>query len=467
MLEKRFYAVSPQAFTADGTVNGVITIAANACTLFKVKMRVILKATGLPNLELEIKEIDRNDNIQVGPFPNKLGVPGQNTGITARTDVSAYTVALGAVIFADEQKRPSIDNIEIVRATYEEEPTVAVRSIMVDPCGNLVGPNNPLPVSFEGGGLAADVNIHDASGNPYTPANPLPVVIEDANLNVTLGAVRITACDNDPKLGDIHSSVRISDCANDLKINPDGSINVIIEPTPASGAENITVVYNETAIVASGVSTNIINYSVPVGPTLAIDRVLVSGENIARYDILVNGIYIATQRTCFGSDLSRTIEFIGSDGSGYQLNAGDVVTVVVLHTRPYTAIFEATLELIANPAIIPGEHPTYVYHAVTSCVAGTTYSIATYTVLPGRTSTLQRVLVSGENIARYDVYLNAGSIATQRTCFGGDLDGLFEFMGWNGGGVPLNPGDTITVKVLHNRPFTANFEATIEAIEYV
>src|ERR1019366_9582142 len=103
MLEKRFYAVPPQLFTADGTTEGVITIAANACILFKVKMRVILTATGLPNLLLEIKEIDNEENIQVGPIAGTLKVPGANTGITARTDISAYTVALNAAVMADEQ----------------------------------------------------------------------------------------------------------------------------------------------------------------------------------------------------------------------------------------------------------------------------------------------------------------------------------------------------------------------------
>jgi len=430
MLEKRFYAVPPQLFTADGTTSGVITIAGHACSLFKVKQHVILKATGLPNLTLEVKEIDNEDNVQVGPFPS----PGKPASIDSRTDISAYTVALGATISANEQKRPAIDWAEAMRAMYEEEPTVAMRSILVDECGDKYNDDNPLPVAFDG-----TINIAD---------------------------VRVSACDNDPNPGDIHSSIRISDCTNDLKINADGSINVNVEVPPLADLENITLRYDETAAVASGVSTAIITYVTPVGPPVAISRVLVSGENIARYDIAVNGAPIATQRTCFGSDLSRTIEFNGSDGSGYDLAVGDVVTVTVLHNRPYTAIFEATLELVANPILVPGEHPSYTYNEITGAVSGTTYTIATYTVLPGRTATLQRVLTSGENIARYDVFINAGPVATQRTCFGGDLDALFEFMGWNGGGLPLSAGDTVTVKVVHNRPASVSFEATIEAIEY-
>src|ERR1700677_5024221 len=95
MLEKRFYAVPPQLFTANGTASGVVTIASGACALFKVKQKVYIEATGLPELTLEIKEIDSEDNIQVGPIAGSLGAPGSNTantGIGARTDISLYTV---------------------------------------------------------------------------------------------------------------------------------------------------------------------------------------------------------------------------------------------------------------------------------------------------------------------------------------------------------------------------------------
>ena len=170
MFEKRFAAVPPQFFTADGTASGLITIARDACILFKVKQKVILTANTLPNIELEIKEIDSNNNIYVGPKAGTLGAPNSNTGISARTDISAYTVALSAAIMADEQKRPAIDNIEIVRATYEEEPTTAVRSILVDPCGDLIGPENPLSVAFDGTVTIGDVSIVEG-GNTMT-VNP-------------------------------------------------------------------------------------------------------------------------------------------------------------------------------------------------------------------------------------------------------------------------------------------------------
>jgi hypothetical protein len=288
MLEKRFYAVPPQAFTADGTTDGVVTIAANACILFKVKQKIYLSASGLPDLYLEIKEIDNEENIQVGPIPGTLNVPGANTGITARTDISAYTVALGAAIFADEQKRPAIDNIEIIRATYQEEPTAAVRSIMVDDCGNTVNAENPLPVSLEG-------------------------TIQIGNVSIVEGG-------------------------NTMTVNPDGSINVNLENS--STAPGLSIYYNEISSVASGATTAIYTFTAP-SPGFRMFKIDVSGENIALYTLKKNGVTIFSKRTFYGV-LNTTFAFEDFD-NGLVLNTGDVLVVNVLHMKPYPANFEATL----------------------------------------------------------------------------------------------------------------------------
>lgn len=176
MLEKRFYAVPLQLFTANGTNEGVVTIANNAAALFKVGMKVYINATGLPTLQLQVKEIDSETNIQVGPIPQKLNTPGANTGITARSNISAYTVALGANISADEQKRPAIDYAEIMRAVYDEEPTVALRTVLVDELGDRFNADNPLPVAFDGTVQIGNVSIVEG-GNTMT-VNP------DGSINV-------------------------------------------------------------------------------------------------------------------------------------------------------------------------------------------------------------------------------------------------------------------------------------------
>lgn len=207
MFEKRFAAIPPQSFIADGTTDGVITVADTR--LFKVKQEVYLTATSLPNLDkIEVKSVISLTQLAIGP---------KNGSIKSRTDVSLYTTALSAVIGANEQDRPNIGMDYHERANFEEEPTVADRVILVDELGNKYNAQNPLPIAatFDG--------------------------------DVTVGDIRITADDNDPKVGDIHSSIRIGDGNNEVAVNPDGSINVV----STVGARTVPLIANFPVVLAS------------------------------------------------------------------------------------------------------------------------------------------------------------------------------------------------------------------------
>lgn len=127
MLEKRLGAVPPQAFTADGTDKGLVTLADTR--YFKVKQKVILIGATLPNLNLEVKQVIDSTKLLVGPI---------NEDIKDYSDISAYTTALTSFIYANEQKRPSVPLEEFWRAVYDEEPTVALRNILVDKFGNKI-----------------------------------------------------------------------------------------------------------------------------------------------------------------------------------------------------------------------------------------------------------------------------------------------------------------------------------------
>jgi hypothetical protein len=488
MLEKRFYAVPPQQFTADGTTRGVITIAAttsgnidlDACSLFKVKQRVYVCASGLPNLELEVKEIDNVNNIQVGPIPN--GKPGVNTSIDARTDISAYTVAKGAFVFANEQRRPDIDYAEFMRAVYDEEPTVALRTVLVDQCGDRINGENPLPVTVDGGTItiSPNVNIHDQNGNPYTPTNPLPVEIEDANLNVTLGTVRITACDNDPVAGDVHSSIRISDCTNDLCINDDGSINVHIVPcpvVPATVLPGLSVYYNEVSNVANAVETTILSVTVPVGPdSYRLTEIETSGTNIATYRVYINNAIIVEKRSWwFEFDITFAFEgFL----NGIILNPGDNVKVTVTQYRPVVGTFEATADIdIIVPAPAPGPAPhcgtcaaptpvapaaslTTLFNQASAVVANVETTILTLIVPTGPAYyRVTEIETSGQNIALYRVKVNGTTNCSKRSWWAhfNDKVTFADFVH----GLLLQEGDVLTVTVFHTRPRPANFNATV------
>lgn len=135
MIEKRFKAVPPQSFIADGDNRGLVTVVNSK--LFKVKQIVSLQIPGNSVQKLEIKRIESINVMYVGPIGGS---------IDARVDTSSYTTASGAFIFAEEQQRPKVPEQEVERNTYEEEPTVARRVLLVDPLGVSIDDSNPLPI---------------------------------------------------------------------------------------------------------------------------------------------------------------------------------------------------------------------------------------------------------------------------------------------------------------------------------
>lgn len=165
MTEKRWLLVAPQAFTTNGGSFGQIQVASTKG--LHVKQYVVITATGLDPLQLEIKRVVDATTFWVGPKGN----------IGDRTDLSLYTVALSASVYAPEQPRVNIDPKEIVRATYEEEPSVAWRVLPVDELGNPIDSANPLPVAFDGTISIGEVEVIGTNGNIIEP-NP------DGSLNV-------------------------------------------------------------------------------------------------------------------------------------------------------------------------------------------------------------------------------------------------------------------------------------------
>jgi len=134
-FEKRLPKVDPQSFTTDGTAGGRLNI--NDACLFKVKQQVLITGDTLPTLELEVKCVASATEIIVGP---------RGGSIKSCTNISAYTTALNSAIQAIEQLHPAVPIQEIERFVYEEEPTVAYRTVLVDKLGDLITPSNPLPV---------------------------------------------------------------------------------------------------------------------------------------------------------------------------------------------------------------------------------------------------------------------------------------------------------------------------------
>lgn len=136
-------------------------------------------------------------------------------------------------------------------------------------------------------------------------------------------------------------SVRIGDGTDLLEIDPSGAIPVIVQE--ATDEEPINV-FNEVPAIANGAETTILTYPVPAGKTAFLSRIDVSGENIARYEVYVDGDLIARKRTWHGQGLNDTFDFTLSARRGLRVEAGEIIEVKVLHERPFAGVFEARLQ---------------------------------------------------------------------------------------------------------------------------
>lgn len=124
--------------------------------------------------------------------------------------------------------------------------------------------------------------------------------------------------------------------------------------------------------------------------------------------------------------------------------------------------------IINAVTIIPTFNPNITglnqYSEVTSVASGVETTIVAFTALTSRSTFLQKVTVSGDNIAEFAVKIN-GAIIDKTKSFFGNLNGIFLFDGQLNSGLELNPGDIVTVTALHSRPFLGSFNSKILYIE--
>jgi hypothetical protein len=172
-FERKLAAVPPQAFTANGTPQGEITVASTAG--FYIKQFVNLQSNTIPSTGFQIKNILSDTQLIVGPPNNSLNAP-QNP-----TDLSGYLVSDGATISAPEQNNFTIKPDDHYLAVFLPAPVSADRVIDVDSYGNPYGPDNPYPVSFDGTISIGDVTVVGTAPDHY-PLEPN----SDGSINVDL-----------------------------------------------------------------------------------------------------------------------------------------------------------------------------------------------------------------------------------------------------------------------------------------
>lgn len=140
-IERLLESLGPVAFTANGAANGTVTVASTSG--FKVKQSIVISAISLPTLTIEVKRVLSPTKMIVGPVVT--------TGkFLSRQDLSQYTLATSPTIRAEEQPKARLTPNDIIQAVYEQEPSVAIRTVGVDEFGNKWSVSNPIPVVSAG-----------------------------------------------------------------------------------------------------------------------------------------------------------------------------------------------------------------------------------------------------------------------------------------------------------------------------
>lgn len=170
-----------------------------------------------------------------------------------------------------------------------------------------IGPKNALDVNIAGGNLAIVVNHTEDS------------------IRLGDGTSFLTSTTVGPKIA-LDANIVSGN------LNIDGS-------TIATIPYVIENIFNTVSSVPSGISTNILTYTAPVNKYLFF--IGVSGENLATFDIKINGIFIDKVRTTY-----TKFDTVSNLGNGVlELLTGDIVTVNVLHNSASPGEFEAKIQV--------------------------------------------------------------------------------------------------------------------------
>lgn len=300
------------------------------------------------------------------------------------------------------------------------------------------------------------------------PSGGIDIAIDQATDSIKLGdgTNLITSSLVNSKRGlDVNvinnGSTKITNGINTMSVNADGSINVNLLSSSSISINPAINIYNELLGIASLTTATIINYSIPVGKIQNLIKVVASASNIATFEVWINGNKISRKRTYFGSTLNVEFDF---SYIGYSLTAGDNIQIKAVSARPGVTDYEAELELLDDA--ITGSPIKEYYQEVTGVAAGVTTPLIVYTAPTLTTLGLVRIDVGGDSMAQYEIILNSATIAKKRTYFGAGLSEDFNFEVLNSAdGLKLNPGDVITVNVLHNRPALGSFEVRLQTKE--
>lgn len=184
------------------------------------------------------------------------------------------------------------------------------------------------------------------AGNPLYPASKLDAnqvlqhayIDETQRLRVDAEATIVNA-DIDVSLDAAEDNVAIADPdGNFLNINPDGSLNVIVNS--AATGRTLSSKYTEVLSIGTGITTLIGTFTATANSYL--QKIEFSGENIAEYELVIAGVTQDKKRTYFSGGLNDSFYF----NDGLPLAAGQIIEIYVVHNQPDVGNFNSRIQTL-------------------------------------------------------------------------------------------------------------------------
>lgn len=138
--------------------------------------------------------------------------------------------------------------------------------------------------------------------------------------------------------------ILIDDQGHRGNIYPDGALQVRGDLDLSAAPGDVISVFSSVSAVPASLLTDVLTYTVPVGKILQLIRIRSGGDNIAKFEVTIDGDVVDRQRTWFnGSGLEVTHDFSAQDKRGVMLVEGTTVKARVIHARPSVGDFDSRI----------------------------------------------------------------------------------------------------------------------------
>jgi len=145
--------------TGISVANYIITVSDTAG--LHPKQKIALSAIGQTTTNYTIQRVLSNTQIQVVPWYETPVGAGQDQSLQNPTQFN------GGTLTASEDVRNKIGYDIVLRAVYDNEPSTALRNVLVNKYGAYYDAENPLPVAFDGTVEIGNVSVVQG-GNTMT-----------------------------------------------------------------------------------------------------------------------------------------------------------------------------------------------------------------------------------------------------------------------------------------------------------